>query len=142
MPKALRWKFALLAFLVVASVVLVIPSFYPNTPQWFKKYVYQEGLKLGLDLQGGMHLILKVDVDQAVRNAAELYSQDLKDALKRQNITVVKRKSENPDEIVLAIPNKSALEKIKEVIKEDFPNLQIKAINEEARFPTITLTLS
>ncbi len=142
MPKALRWKFALLAFLVVASVVLVIPSFYPNTPQWFKKYVYQEGLKLGLDLQGGMHLILKVDVDQAVRNAAELYSQDLKDALKRQNITVVRRKSENPDEILLAVPNKSALEKIKEVIKEDFPNLQIKNINEEARFPTITLTLS
>ena len=142
MPKVLRWKFALLAFLVVASVVLVIPSFYPNTPQWFKKYVYQEGLKLGLDLQGGMHLILKVDVDQAVRNAAELYSQDLKDALKRQNITIVRRKSENPDEILLAVPNKSALEKIREVIKEDFSNLQIKNINEDARFPTIILTLS
>ncbi len=142
MPKALRWKFALLAFFVIASVVLVIPSFYPNTPQWFKKYVYQEGLKLGLDLQGGMHLILKVDVDQAVRNAAELYAQDLKDALKRQNITVVKRKSENPDEILLAVPNKSALEKIKETIKQDFPNLQIKNINEDTKFPTISLALS
>ena len=142
MSKALRWKFALLAFLVVASVVLIIPSFYPNTPQWFKKYVYQEGLKLGLDLQGGMHLILKVDVDQAVKNAAELSSEDLKDALKRQNITVVKRKSKNPDEILLAVPNKSALEKIKEVIEKDFPNLQVKNINEDARFPTLALTIS
>ena len=142
MPKALEWKFPLLAFLILTSVVLVIPSFYPNTPQWFKKYVYQEGLKLGLDLQGGMHLILNVDVDQAVRNTAQLYAQDLKDALKRQNITVVKRKAENPDEILLAIPNKSALEKVKAVIQEDFPNLKVRHVDEEARFPTIALALS
>ena len=142
MPKALKWKFILLAFLIIFTGVLLVPSFYPNTPEWFKKYVYQEGLKLGLDLQGGMHLILKVDVDQAVRNAAELAAQDLKDALKRQNITIVRRKSQNPDEIVIAVPNKSALEKIKSVIKEDFPNLVIKRIDESKKFPTIVLALS
>ncbi|NPA94156.1 MAG: protein translocase subunit SecD [Thermodesulfobacteria bacterium] len=142
MPKALKWKFAFLAFLLISSVVLVLPSFYPNTPQWFKKYIYQEGLKLGLDLQGGMHLILKVDVDQAVRNAAQLAAQDLKDALKRQGITIVRRKSDNPDEILIAVPNKSSLEKIKEVIEKDFPNLVIKKIDDSSRFPTIALALS
>ncbi len=142
MPKSLRWKFLFLAFLIVFTTVLLIPSFYPNTPDWFKKYVYQEGLKLGLDLQGGMHLILKVDVDQAVRNAAQLAAQDLKDALKRQGITIVRRKSQNPDEILIAVPNKSALENIKKVIEEDFPNLTIKKIDEEKKFPTITLALS
>ncbi len=142
MSKTLKWKFLLLAVLTVASIVLILPSFYPNTPQWFKKYMASEGLKLGLDLQGGMHLILKVDVDQAVRNAAQLYANDLKDVLKGKNITVVRKKGTNPDEIVLAIPNRSALEKVKETIEEDFPNLTIKAIDEEARFPTITLTLS
>ncbi len=142
MPKALKWKFILLAFLIIFTGILLVPSFYPNAPEWFKKYVYQEGLKLGLDLQGGMHLILKVDVDQAVRNAAELAAQDLKDALKRQNITIVRRKSPNPDEILIAVPNKSALEKIKSVIQDDFPNLVIKNIDESKKFPTIVLALS
>ncbi len=142
MPKGLRWKISLMVVLVVASVLIVLPSFYKDTPHWYKKYIYGGGLKLGLDLQGGMHLILRVDVDQAVRNAVNLAARDLQDALRSNHITVVPRKSEGPDEITFSVPNKSAIERIKSIVEEDFPNLVITQINQEGKFPLITLKIS
>ncbi len=142
MPKGLRWKFFLMAALIVFAAVLLMPSFYSNTPHWFKKYVYQEGLKLGLDLQGGMHLILRVDVDQAVKNAADLSARDLQDSLKHKQITIVRRKSPSNDEILFAVPNKNAVEQIKNILAEDFPNLEIREVRENGRFPMLVLKLS
>ena len=142
MPKGLRWKFLLMTGLIIFAAVLLLPSFYTNTPQWFKKYVYQEGLKLGLDLQGGMHLILRVDVDQAVRNAADLAARDLQDALKHKQITIVRRKSANNDEILFAVPNKNAVEQIKNILEEDFPNLDLKEVRENGKFPLLVLRIS
>ncbi len=142
MPKGLRWKFLLMTGLIIFAAVLLLPSFYSNTPKWFKKYVYQEGLKLGLDLQGGMHLILKVDVDQAVKNAAQLAARDLQDALKHKQITIVRRKSAENDQIVFAVPNKNAVEQIKNILEEDFPNLVLEEVRENGRFPLLVLKLA
>jgi SecD/SecF fusion protein len=131
-----------MAALIVFAAVLLMPSFYSNTPHWFKKYVYQEGLKLGLDLQGGMHLILRVDVDQAVKNAADLSARDLQDSLKHKQITIVRRKSPGNDEILFAVPNRNAVEQIKNILAEDFPNLEIREVRENGRFPMLVLKLS
>ncbi len=142
MPKGLRWKFTLMAVLITLSVIFVLPSFYKDTPQWFKKYIYDQGLKLGLDLQGGMHLILKVDVDKAIQNATELSARDLKDVLAGKHVTLVRRKSPSPDEVVFALPNKSVLDKVRQVVEQEFPNLEIVKIDEDTGFPTIILRLA
>ncbi len=142
MPTGLRWKFILMAALIALSVVFVLPSFYKDTPDWFKKYIYSEGLKLGLDLQGGMHLILKVDVDQAVRNAADLAATDLKESLGRRQITLVRRPSPNPDEILFFLPNKDAVGRVKAVLEDEFPSLELVKVKEEGKFPSLVLRLS
>ncbi len=141
MPKSLRWKFALMVVLFAISVIIVLPSFYKDTPKWYKKYLYGQGLKLGLDLQGGMHLVLRVNVEKAVENALNLTARDLKDALKGRHINVVQRESSDPHKVVFAVPNKSALEKIKAIIEEDYPNLDVVSVDTSKRFPTITLSL-
>jgi SecD/SecF fusion protein len=142
MPKGLRWKVALMLALTAASIFLVLPSFHGNPPDWVKKYLYGEGLKLGLDLQGGMHLILKVDVDQAVINSTDLAARDLKDSLGRKQITVVRRKGDNPYEILFSLPNKSALAKVQSVVEDEFPNLDLFETHEAETFPEIALRLS
>jgi len=60
MNTSLKLKISALIFIIALSVVTIIPSFYSSTPDWWKKYMAPEGLRLGLDLQGGMHLVLKV----------------------------------------------------------------------------------
>jgi preprotein translocase subunit SecD len=74
MYKNLRWKF--LTILAVAAIAIV--SFYPP----------QTKVRLGLDLKGGLQLILQVKTDDALRVETETSSEQLKEALKTQNITV------------------------------------------------------
>jgi SecD/SecF fusion protein len=70
MYKNLRWKALLVAVITVASVVYLLPSIriYSLSPQQKAALPAEEmaklrekALKLGLDLQGGMHLVLEVD---------------------------------------------------------------------------------
>jgi preprotein translocase subunit SecD len=79
MSANLRWKlvFVLLVVLLCIYGLIGLPSF-PRS--WANvKQNFGERIKLGLDLQGGTHLILQVQVDEAVR----LFAEQTADRLQR-----------------------------------------------------------
>ncbi len=45
-----------------------------------------EKIHLGLDLRGGMHLLLEVEVQKAVESALDKYASDLKESLTKKGI--------------------------------------------------------
>ncbi|NPA48886.1 MAG: protein translocase subunit SecD [Thermodesulfobacteria bacterium] len=141
MPRMLKWKIALLVFLTILSILLVLPSFYPNLPSWYLKHIYGQRLKLGLDLQGGMHLVLQVDLEKAIQNALNARVKDLQQVLARKGIRVSLAESKNPEEAVLVFPNKDALEKAKKIIEEEFKTLRIVRV-EEGQFPKLVVSLT
>ncbi len=141
MPRMLKWKIALLVFLTILSILLVLPSFYPNLPSWYLKHIYGQRLKLGLDLQGGMHLVLQVDLEKAIQNALNARVKDLQQVLARKGIRVSLAESKNPEEAVLVFPNKDALEKAKKIIQEEFKTLRIVRV-EEGQFPKLVVSLT
>ncbi len=141
MNTTLKLKIGLLFSIIIFSIMTLVPSFYPQAPDWWKKYLAPEGLKLGLDLQGGMHLVLRVDLDKAVENSLELAAGDLKESLADKGITAVQLDSGDPKKIIFTLPNTGAVDTVNEVIKNDFPNLDIKVEAEEGSFPRITLQL-
>jgi len=53
MSTRLKLKIFLVVFLIIFAGLLLLPTFVPNLPPWFTKYVYRGRLKLGLDLKGG-----------------------------------------------------------------------------------------
>ena len=63
MNTTLKIKLAFLVMVVFLTITTVLPSFYSGTPGWWKTYLAPGGLRLGLDLQGGMHLVLKVNLN-------------------------------------------------------------------------------
>ncbi|MFH2121976.1 MAG: protein translocase subunit SecD [Pseudomonadota bacterium] len=140
MNSSLKLKIGTLLFLIVLSIVTIVPSFYSATPDWWKKYMAPEGLRLGLDLQGGMHLVLKVDLKKAEADSLELAATDLKDSLKEKSITAV-RSDSKPGTIIFTLPNTGAVETVKDLIKDDFPNINIQVEAKEGSFPRITLNL-
>ncbi len=141
MNKALKWKFLLLFVLVAFSGLTLLPSFYGNTTEWWKKYMAPEGLHLGLDLQGGMHLVLKVDLDKAIENSLDFAAQDLKNNLKDQRISVVRTASTDAKKVIFTLPNTDSVDTVQQLVDDDFPNLAIAIQAEEGSFPRITLTL-
>ena len=76
----------LTAVLVVAALFLLVPSFASNLPDFWKAYLPSPKIQLGLDLQGGTHLLLDVKLDDAVKNALSRRGDDLKRELKASKI--------------------------------------------------------
>jgi len=142
MPNNLKWKSALVAVLLFFSFILILPTFYKDLPTWFKTFFSTEGIKLGLDLQGGMHLILQVDVEQAVKNQLEKHAKDLKDNLGEKGLNIVRKKDGNDNKVVFLTPNKESISKIKAIISKELPDFEITEIKEEGKFPMISLKLS
>jgi SecD/SecF fusion protein len=143
MNTSIKLKLALLFFVVVLAVVTVVPSFYAGTPSWWKKYMAPEGLRLGLDLQGGMHLVLQVNLQKAQENTLELAANDLKDTLAEESISAVQTNASDKKTIIFTLPNASAVDNVREIIEDGFKDeLDITVDAKEGSFPRIIISLS
>lgn len=142
MNSTLKLKIGFLIFVLLTSIMVLMPSFYSQTPDWWKKYMSPGDLTLGLDLQGGMHLVLKVDLDKAEQNTLEFAAQDLKDTLAEQSVSAVITPSTLPDTIILTLPNQGAVEQVKAIAEDEFPDIDVNIETKEGSFPRIFLKLN
>ena len=69
--------------LLVASVLILLPSFGPEMPDWYKTWLGAAKIQLGLDLQGGTHLLLGAKLEDAVTAQMRRRGDDLKNELKK-----------------------------------------------------------
>ena len=94
MSKTWKWQTGLLLFGTLFSIYLLIPSFFfakvdpknPDASPWYYKLFPSQRVKLGLDLQGGIHLVLGVDVEKAILDQLNISSKDLKEELKKKGV--------------------------------------------------------
>jgi len=57
----------------------------PATPDWLRSFG-AEPMYLGLDLRGGVHFLLEVDMDAALKQAEQRYNDDIRSALRSAKI--------------------------------------------------------
>ncbi|MBU2887322.1 protein translocase subunit SecD [Gilvimarinus agarilyticus] len=57
----------------------------PTTPSWLVS-MGGEPMKLGLDLRGGVHFLLEVDVDSAIAKRQETSAEEMKDSMREARI--------------------------------------------------------
>lgn len=101
----------------------------PTTPAWLSDYGGQP-MKLGLDLSGGVHFKLEVDVDAAIERRMEYYVNDTKRALREDRIRGLVRL--NPEGKLEARFQTEALrEQARKIIDENSPELIIERIDQE-----------
>jgi preprotein translocase subunit SecD len=101
MLRSLKWRFILYAAIAVFAILLMLPTLTSQLPTWFTKVIPTEKIHQGLDLQGGMHLILEVEAEKAVESYVERIKNNLKDDLKEKGIPVGKIEREKTDRIFL-----------------------------------------
>jgi len=89
MNKNIRWK--LITSLAV-FILFFLVGVYPIVAQHYKLplpgWLAAKQLKLGLDLKGGVHLVLRVQTDDALRIHTTTTSEQLREALKTPGIAV------------------------------------------------------
>jgi preprotein translocase subunit SecD len=89
MNKNIRWK--LITSLSVFVLFFAV-GVYPIVAQRYKlplpSWLAAKQLKLGLDLKGGVHLVLRVQTDEALKIHTTTTSEQLREALKTPSINV------------------------------------------------------
>ena len=103
MLRNLKWRLIFYAAVTVFAVLLFLPTLIPELPAWFYKIIPTEKVHLGLDLQGGMHLILEVQAEKAVESYVERVKNNLRDDLRDKAVPVGKLEREKSNQIVLEV---------------------------------------
>ena len=89
MNKNIRWKIlTILATLVVFFAVGVYPILAQRYSLPAPGWLMSKQLRLGLDLKGGVHLVLQVKTDDALRISTTTTSEQLREALQQAGVTV------------------------------------------------------
>jgi preprotein translocase subunit SecD len=78
MDRSLKWRTLILVGVTVLSVLLLVPTLTPSgqLPSWFAN-AFNRKIQLGLDLQGGLHIIYSIDLDKAVDDKASDIKREL-----------------------------------------------------------------
>jgi preprotein translocase subunit SecD len=101
----------------------------PTTPAWLQK-IGADAMYLGLDLRGGVHFLLEVDMDAAVKQAEERYTEDLRVALRDAKIRYLSISKESD---FIKVKLKSANDKpaLFDVLSKGFKGLKITEPDEQ-----------
>src|SRR5438552_14535876 len=93
----LRWKIvAILAVLIGFGAVGVYPILAARYGIHSPSLLMEKQLKLGLDLKGGVHLVLRVQTDDALRLETEQEMERLRETLTMRGIPVTNLTSPDP----------------------------------------------
>ena len=120
MKKNVLWRFLLIGFTVLIAAVFFLPNtpLFKFMPDWWKKSMPSKGIVLGLDLQGGLHLVFEVEGDKAVEASAERFAYLIKEALQKKKVQAeVKRNGFNIEITPFS-------QEVSTIVKENYPNLE------------------
>lgn len=137
MKRGVKGRVGLIVVTVLLSILFFLPStpWFEAFPDWWKQYLPHRGITLGLDLQGGMHLVMEVDVNKAVENTMERMAQDLDDRLRMQQLTATVAREGLT--LTIALKDLADREKVSAIVSEHFPPLS----NADLRDTTLVLGL-
>jgi preprotein translocase subunit SecD len=106
-----------------------------RSPAWLTN-IAARPMYLGLDLRGGVHFLLQVDMKSALDQAADRYVSDIRSALRKDRISYsgVAREGQS---VQVKFSDADQLAKAEKILNKEFPDLTFKTTNE-----TVTASLS
>ena len=118
----------------------------PATPA-FMRALGMNPLKLGLDLRGGVHFLMEVDMDEAMKKMRTQLVSDLRNELRQNNLRLTSARAEGND-VVISFRDAATRDSAAELLKKNhrdfvFQNFErngsfyIKAAMTEARLSQI-----
>ena len=112
MDRDLLFKLGVIVAVVVASLVLAIPP--------------REKVHLGLDLQGGLHLLLEVQVDKAIERTLERRAEALRKDLVAKGLTVVAVEPNGLQGLRLVFSKPPERSVVEEVVRTQDPSSEVR----------------
>ncbi len=125
MPKGAGWRVSLIILFTLLSCVYLMPTMLPQLPDWWKGLLPQEKIRLGLDLQGGTHLVLEVDTAKAVEGTLDLVVTDLEDTLNSKDLRFKRISRTAPDRVSIVLYEKDTAAAVQKLVKDKYGSYDI-----------------
>jgi preprotein translocase subunit SecD len=125
MIKSLKIRIAIAAAICLVALYFLVPTFITQIPAPWNDYFPKEKIHLGLDLQGGMHLVLEVDSEKALESMVERMSVDLKESLMEGKVRFRKIEKGKDATISLELTDSSGKAALEKILNEQYSDLEI-----------------
>jgi preprotein translocase subunit SecD len=139
--KDLKWREILVVMICLVGIVYLVPTLSPSLPPLWKNFLPKEKIHLGLDLQGGMQLVLEVEADKAVENNAERLADELKETLRTDRVPFIKVEKTKGWNVGVQLASAEDQAELTKVVEKNFPVLKSAAAETNAEGVLVTLTL-
>lgn len=93
---------------------------------------------LGLDLRGGVHFLLEVDMDSAINQALERYNSDIRSLLRKEKIRYLSV-TRNKDAIEVKFRDRETIAQAQTALEKEFRDLVLRSADNEL---TLSASLS
>ncbi|MBS7689741.1 protein translocase subunit SecD [Pseudomonas lalucatii] len=110
-----------------------------TTPDWLRN-LGAGPMKLGLDLSGGVHFLLEVDMDKALDARRKVYEGEVKSLLRKERVRY-RSLPEAAGAIQLGFADEATLEQAQRLIRKDFTDFELTAV-ERNEMQVLRLTLT
>jgi len=137
MKKNIMLRLILLGFFFLLAIVLFLPStpLSKSLPAFWVNNLPK--INLGLDLQGGMHLVLQVDTEKVVANHTQRLAGSISSLLTDKKAAFNSVKSGGASEIIIAYTGSDSGQ-IEKVIGDNYPILKKSgSVNNEIKYALI-----
>jgi preprotein translocase subunit SecD len=111
----------------------------PTTPNWLAS-LGAEPMNLGLDLRGGVHFLMEVDMDAAVKQALESYASDLRLSLRDEKIRYKQIKTDM-QQLIVVFRNAEDRDAAASLISREIDALQVEN-GEDTTDPALVMQLT
>jgi len=104
----------------------------PNLPGWLRG-LGAEPMFLGLDLRGGIHVLIDVDMDAAIDKAVDRYYGDIRTQLREKKVRSTRIAPEGAA-VIVAFNNAQARDEAEKIINNEFRSLIVESLDQGEEF--------
>jgi preprotein translocase subunit SecD len=142
MPKGIGWRISLIGIFVLLSFLYLTPTLVATLPSWWKGLLPKDKIHLGLDLQGGTHLVLEVDTQKAVEGTLDIVATDLEDTLNSKNLRFKRIARSGSDKVSVVLYEKGTAETVQKLLKDKYPGYEQGPAHDEGGFVALELRIN
>lgn len=137
MLRSLKFRFFLVGIFLLISVLYCLPNVF-EIKGTLSKYLPSDKIHLGLDLKGGIHLLLEMDTEKLLRTLMDRKLEAIKDSLIKGGVRFLSLESKNTEIYVAVRPEQK--DKLLSTFMNDFPDL--KLVEQKGKVDEIEFTFS
>ncbi|MBJ6723562.1 protein translocase subunit SecD [Geomesophilobacter sediminis] len=140
--KKYAWRVSLIALFIVASIVYLVPTVVGQLPSWWSGVLPKDKIHLGLDLQGGTHLVMGVETQKAVEGQLDLIATDIEDSLNEQKVRFKKVGKISSDRVQVTLYDSASADAVQKLVKKKYPDLELLPATNEGGFVNMQLRIN